>query len=181
MMLNAACRNEPSEVVSETNTTQNDNSYSHISSANLINISCHGVLDRASSLAADPWSRTLTALLQFSTPPIESPEESTCLQLRESWSKSPPADSELRTFTVTVLERLAGSLVALSWRDPTLCNYEEQVWSSALARRSGRCALSGLHISRGDTVYKPRTRGGRTPLNGDAMILASALQKVRDD
>jgi hypothetical protein len=56
---------------------------------------------------------------------------------------------------------------------PTLCNYEEQVWSPCLARASGRCALSGKPINLGDSVYRPRNRGG------DSMILGSELVKTR--
>jgi len=96
----------------------------------------------------DPRSATLAALFRSSSP------------LAPNWSASDPRargscraahhrqsrDAELRTFTVTVLEQLSSSLVALSWRDPALCNYEEQMWSSGFARTSGRCTLSGLHI-----------------------------------
>jgi len=194
-MLNAAYRNEPSEFLSEANTlcsptashsivSQSDEPSPGISpgtsSACLIN-SNHKGFDRAPPIDIDAWSQTLAALLQCSTPPEDVPKESAHLPLRDSWGRAPSANSTLRTFTVTVLERLAGSLVALSWHDPTLCNYEEQLWSPALAGRSGRCALSGLHISRGDSIYRPRARGGVTPLNADAMILASALPEVRDD
>ncbi|CAH2788431.1 MAG: hypothetical protein CBARDMAM_2464 [uncultured Caballeronia sp.] len=122
----------------------------------------------------------LLALLQFSDPPDEVPEELARPRLRHPAVSSPAAHPELRTFTVTVLEKLANSLVALSWHNPTLCNYEEQIWSPVLSRRSGRCALSGMYIGRGDSVYRPRTRGGVPPLNGDAMILTSALRKIRN-
>ncbi|MFL9936822.1 DUF3331 domain-containing protein [Paraburkholderia sp. RL18-103-BIB-C] len=81
------------------------------------------------------------------------------------------------TFTVTVVEELPNSLFALSWQDPTLCNYQEQIWSPCLARAGGRCALSGKHINRGDPVYRPRVRGPVMPLNSDAMILANELVK----
>ncbi len=66
---------------------------------------------------------------------------------------------DVRTYTVTVVEELSNSLFSLCWHDPTLCNYQEQVWSPCAARASGRCALSGKHISRGDSVYRPRLRG----------------------
>ena len=85
---------------------------------------------------------------------------------------------DVRTFTVTVVEELPNSLFALRWHDPTLCNYEEQVWSPCLARASGRCALSGKHIKRDDPVYRPRDRGRLMPLNRDAMILASEMVKA---
>ncbi|WP_213767848.1 DUF3331 domain-containing protein [Caballeronia sp. dw_19] len=128
----------------------------------------------------DPWVRTLSALLHFAAVPEEFREELACLQLKHLSARQPAYDPNARSFTVNVLEYLANNLVVVSWHDPTLCNYEEQVWSPALARHSGQCALSGEHISRGDSVYKPRTRGLVQPLNGDAMIRASALRKVGD-
>ncbi|MEA3082310.1 MAG: hypothetical protein QOC89_7 [Paraburkholderia sp.] len=126
----------------------------------------------------DPWSRTLAALQQFNAAPSEFPDEFMYSRLQ---SRPGPSRQKAPTFTVNVLEYLANRLVVVSWHDPTLCNYEEQVWSPALARHSGQCALSGSRISRGDTVYKPRTRGRIAPLNGDAMILASALKGVPEN
>jgi hypothetical protein len=82
---------------------------------------------------------------------------------------------DMRAFTVTVVEELSNSLFVLRWHDPTLCNYEEQVWSPCLARASGCCALSGKRINLGDSVYRPRVRGRVMPLNGEAMILASEM------
>lgn len=123
----------------------------------------------------DPWSRTLAALQQFNAAPREFPDE---LMYSRLQSRPDPARQKEPTFTVSVLEYLPNKLVVISWHDPTMCNYEEQMWSPALARHSGQCALSGSRISRGDTVYKPRTRGRIEPLNSDAMILASTLKSV---
>jgi hypothetical protein len=85
---------------------------------------------------------------------------------------------DMRTNTVTVVEALPNSLFALCWHDATLCKYEEQVWAPCLAYASGRCTLSGEHISQGDLVYRPRIRGQGMPLDSDAVILASELFKV---
>jgi hypothetical protein len=85
--------------------------------------------------------------------------------------------SDVRTYTVTVVEELANSLFALRWHDATFCNYEEQIWAPSLARAAGRCALSGERINKGDPVYRPRIRGRVVPLNSDAVILASELIK----
>jgi len=136
-----------------------------------------------SPVRRDPWSATLAALFSCSSAPDPhwvAPDpfaRGSCKAAHHRQS----GDAELRTFTVTVLERLSNSLVALSWRDPTLCNYEEQMWSLGLARTSGRCALSGLHIRKGDAIYKPVTRGQTVPLNRDAMIFASELLKVCEE
>jgi Domain of unknown function (DUF3331) len=86
--------------------------------------------------------------------------------------------SNMRTFTVTVVEQLSNSLYALCWHDPTLCNYEEQIWAPCAAPMSGHCALSGIHVNRGDPVYRPRIRGRVVPLNRDAMILATEMVKA---
>ena len=141
---------------------------------------CAAVL---SPVRRDPWSATLAALRSFSSPPDQHrvvPDPFARGSCKPAQHRQ-RGGADIRTFTVTVLEQLSNSLVALSWRDPTLCNYEEQMWSPALARNPGRCALSGLHIRKGDAIYKPVTRGKTAPLNRDAMILASALPKVRDD
>jgi hypothetical protein len=131
----------------------------------------------------DAWATTLAAIHRFSSPP-DPMRNSSDLSDRPCSAGEPfrPRETDggdVRAFTVTVVEELPKSLFALCWHDPTLCNYEEQVWSPCLARASGRCALSGKHINLGDSVYRPRTRGRVVPLNGDAMILASELVKAR--
>lgn len=129
----------------------------------------------------DPWARTLSALLHFTDVPEAFREELASLQLKHLAARRPSYDPDARSFTVNVLECLANGLVVVSWHDPTLCNYEEQVWSAAHARHGGQCALSGERISRGDSVYTPKARGQVQPLNGDAMILASALRQLGDE
>lgn len=135
----------------------------------------------------DPWSFTLAALRRFSSPGASTQDISipSSHELAQAAPSNPGTRRGLRTHharavKVTVLEQLPESLVALAWHDPTLCNYEEQIWSPMQARRAGRCALSGLRISRGDAVYTPRTRGKPAPLNEDAMILASALRNAHE-
>ncbi|ABE30087.1 hypothetical protein Bxe_A2887 [Paraburkholderia xenovorans LB400] len=140
----------------------------------------HPSFDATMATAADPWSGTLTALLQFSAPPDEPLNPFGLPGYRYSPARMATDNSRATSFTITVLEHMTNSRVCLSWHDPTLCNYEEQVWTPALARRSGRCALSGVPIRRGDAVYRPQTRGQTPPANADAMILASALAQVRD-
>jgi len=129
----------------------------------------------------DPWATMLATIHQLSSPPdpMGNPR---ALSGRPPSGGGPfrprkSADGDVRTFTVRVVETLSNSLFSLCWHDPTLCNYQEQVWSPSLARASGCCALSGKHISRGDPVYRPRVGGPAMPLNGDAMILASELVK----
>lgn len=137
-------------------------------------------LDAAMATMADPWSKTLAALLQFSAPLDELLNPFGLPGYCYTPAQIATDNLRARSFTITVLEHMTNSRVCLSWHDPTLCNYEERVWTPALARRSGRCALSGGQMRRGDAVYRPRTRGQTPPANGDAMILASALAQVRD-
>jgi hypothetical protein len=140
-------------------------------------------VDGASSAKGlDPWATTLAAIHQFfapSDPMRNSPD----LSSRAAPAGKPRGPREtngddVRTFTVTVVEELPKARFALRWHDPTLCNYEEQVWTPCRAPAAGRCALSGVHISKGDPVYRPRIRGRFIPLNRDAVILASELIKA---
>jgi Domain of unknown function (DUF3331) len=137
----------------------------------------------SSPTGPDPWATTLAAIRQFSSPP-DPMRNSPDLHGRATSAGVPnrprkAGGGDVRTFTVTVLEELSNSLFALCWHDPTLCYYGEQVWAPSRARSPGRCALSGKHISLGDSVYRPQTRARAKPLNLDAMILASELVKAR--
>ncbi|MGF6536616.1 DUF3331 domain-containing protein [Paraburkholderia phenazinium] len=137
----------------------------------------------AGHTSADPWTSMLATIREFSSPP--DPKRQPPHLSRRSWSDGGqrlPRKSdrgEVRPYTVRVVEALSNSRFSLCWHDPTLCNYEEQVWVPCRARSSGRCALSGKRIGRGDCVYRPRGRGPSRPLNGDAMILASELATHR--
>ncbi|MFM0076501.1 DUF3331 domain-containing protein [Paraburkholderia sediminicola] len=129
----------------------------------------------------DPWATTLAVINQFFSAPDpmrNPPDLSGRSRLGGELLSSRKADgSDVRTYTVTVVEELSNALFALHWHDATLCNYEEQVWAPCLAPASGHCALSGEHISKGDQVYRPRIRGPFI-LNSDAVILASELIKA---
>jgi hypothetical protein len=131
----------------------------------------------------DPWASMLATIHQFSSPPdpMQNPPGLSGRPRSGGGPFRPPKtdEGEVRTYTVTVVEKLSNSLFSMCWHDPTLCNYQEQVWSPCVARASGHCALSGKRIGRGDPVYRPRVRGPTRPLNGDAMILASELVKDR--
>ena len=80
---------------------------------------------------------------------------------------------------ITSIERQSNNSVLVSWCDPTMCHYVDQVWSRVTARRSGYCALTGQRIERGHTVFKPCGRGRQRPVNCDEMILATAVAPTR--
>jgi hypothetical protein len=173
----------------ERNTTSDllsDNSAYHASIDPMLSTvghsSSHGPVRRTSTPhGQDPWSTMLATIRQLSSPPDPMGNTRALSGVIQSGGGSfrprNSGEGDVRTFTVRVVEALSNSLFSLCWHDPTLCNYQEQVWSPSRARASGRCALSGKQISRGDPVYRPRVRGAAMPLNGDAMILASELVK----
>ncbi|WP_109479729.1 DUF3331 domain-containing protein [Paraburkholderia sp. C35] len=76
--------------------------------------------------------------------------------------------------SVTLIDRPTPSTATIAWRDSTRGCFGDQVWRMARARMAGFCAMSGQAIHPGDAVYKPNPRP--TPVNGDAMILASVLR-----
>lgn len=86
---------------------------------------------------------------------------------------APPASS---TGKVRLLDRPTATTAILSWSDPTACHYEYQGWRVSKAERYGICALSGLPISKGDEVYRPRASTPR-PRNAKAMILRRVLER----
>ncbi|MGF6727797.1 hypothetical protein P3T43_007189 [Paraburkholderia sp. GAS41] len=77
---------------------------------------------------------------------------------------------------ISSIERQGDASALISWCDPTMCHYVDQVWSRVRARSSGYCALTGQRIERGDAVFKPRGRGRLRPVNYEEMILATALE-----
>ncbi|SAL63531.1 hypothetical protein AWB69_07131 [Caballeronia udeis] len=79
---------------------------------------------------------------------------------------------------ITAIERQSDACVLISWCDPTMCHYVDQVWGRVTASYSGHCALTGQRIQRGDQVFRPRWRGRLRPANCDEMILATALAKA---
>lgn len=79
---------------------------------------------------------------------------------------------------ITAIERQDKASALISWCDPTMCHYVDQVWIGVTARNSGYCALTGRRIRRGDAVFKPRARGRLRPVNCEEMILAAALESA---
>jgi hypothetical protein len=75
---------------------------------------------------------------------------------------------------VKVLDRPSERTITISWRESTLCHYNDQIWRAGIAKHAGTCAVSGMHIERGDSVYRPiPTRPA--PINANAMILSAAI------
>jgi hypothetical protein len=89
-------------------------------------------------------------------------------------SRHPDAPSASCHAQIEVLERLSARTITILWQDATRCRYVDQVWTRCRARVIGRCAITGVAITRDDIVFKPRSRG-LFPGNARAMILASAI------
>ncbi|MGX6998296.1 DUF3331 domain-containing protein [Caballeronia sp. KNU42] len=133
----------------------------------------------------DPWAQTLAMLSNCSGPKPSDCNDEDFDQIRGrislltrasrgkvEWAARNTRDS---CATIRILERLSASAVSLSWHDPTSLNYAEQVWRMGGAPRSGRCAVSGERILRGQSVFRPRRSGKDAPLNASEMILTSVI------
>ncbi|ASL47718.1 hypothetical protein bAD24_III10005 [Burkholderia sp. AD24] len=85
-----------------------------------------------------------------------------------------------RAVHLHIVEKYSSSAIAVCWRDATSGCYGEQLWKAVTARAGATCALSGLRIRRGDAVFRPWARGYK-PINGDSMILASAVEQTAQE
>ena len=121
----------------------------------------------ANANVMDPWTQTI-GLLGTSSRLMSAAE-------RAAWSRQKARSTEARLDAiVTLIDRPTPSTATVAWRDSTRGCFGDQVWRMARARASGFCAMSGQAIRPGDAVYKPNPRP--TPVNADAMILASVLR-----
>jgi hypothetical protein len=78
---------------------------------------------------------------------------------------------------ITAIERLDEVSALVSWCDPTMCHYVDQVWTRVIARGCGYCALTGERIQKGDAIFRPRGRGQHRPVNCNEMILVAAFAR----
>jgi hypothetical protein len=74
-----------------------------------------------------------------------------------------------------VLERVSLLSVSVTWSDPTLGHFADQLWIRGSAHIYSFCALTGLPICPGDAVFRPRPHDLHVPENADRMILESSL------
>jgi hypothetical protein len=121
----------------------------------------------------DPWTRTINLLSLRPDHPSRTIEEPIDQALRRGAAVESNADAWEPC--VTVIDRPSALTVVLDWRDPTKCCYREQLWVSARARVSGRCAMTGAAIEPGDDIFRPRP-ARPAPRNVTAMVLASAVE-----
>jgi len=72
---------------------------------------------------------------------------------------------------VKLVERLTSRTVAITWHEPGVCHYVEQTWIEGVSRVSGKCAMTGKVLRRGDPVYRPRPTN--PPLHNAAAMIAA--------
>lgn len=137
----------------------------------------------------NPWNQVVSLLSHLASAE-ESPDETAwhagCPARRAARAikphepREPLQDMPLRGrgSKITSIERQDDASALVSWCDPTLCHYVDQVWIQVTARHGGYCALTGQRIERGNAIFKPRARGQHRPANSDEMILAAALAQM---
>jgi hypothetical protein len=90
-----------------------------------------------------------------------------------------PADETLKKkllpARVSVVARLSSVTLRISWSDSTSGYFGEQVWRMGLAHVQSVCALSGMPIRIGDSIFRPWVSDARAPANGHRMILSSSV------
>ncbi|MFM0342402.1 DUF3331 domain-containing protein [Paraburkholderia fungorum] len=133
----------------------------------------------------NPWSQVVSLLSRLSSG-VDSaagePWRAACRRGAQAARIGKPGTPYQTTLVpaprskITAIERQDDTSVLISWCDPTMCHYVDQVWSRVTARSSGYCALTGQRIQSGDAVFKPRGRGRLRPVNCEEMILAAALE-----
>jgi hypothetical protein len=137
---------------------------------------------------ADPWTTIVAGLLEFNgrtTPLLRSDpitEQSDCAgqdgRQAGSIKREQGMSTLKRNVRVSFVERFGAKTVSLTWHDSTQACYGEQLWMRKTARSSGRCALTGMAVRRGDAVYSPASRAAIRPLNCTQMILSAVLEKL---
>jgi hypothetical protein len=64
---------------------------------------------------------------------------------------------------VIVHERPSHATLSVTWSDPTLGHVVCQVWRRGVSQIDAFCALTGVPISRGDSIFRPRPRESHFP------------------
>ncbi|WP_248558024.1 DUF3331 domain-containing protein [Paraburkholderia terrae] len=83
---------------------------------------------------------------------------------------------ELLPARISIIERLSSVTLSICWSDSTTGYFGEQVWRMGLAHGRSFCALSGMPIRIGDSVFRPWVSETRAPANSHRMILASCVR-----
>ncbi|MFM0498669.1 DUF3331 domain-containing protein [Paraburkholderia caledonica] len=82
---------------------------------------------------------------------------------------------ELPPARISIVERRSPVTLSVCWSDATSGYFAEQVWRMGLAHFQSYCALSGVPINVGDSVFRPWISESRAQANSDRMILVSSV------
>jgi len=83
---------------------------------------------------------------------------------------------ELMPARISIIEWLSSVTLSVCWSDSTTGYFGDQVWRMGLAHGRSFCALSGMPIKIGDSVFRPWVSETRAPANSHRMILASCVR-----
>ncbi|QCP52809.1 DUF3331 domain-containing protein [Trinickia violacea] len=83
---------------------------------------------------------------------------------------------ELLPARISIIERLSSVSLSICWSDSTTGYFGEQVWRMGRAHVQSFCALSGMPIKIGDSVFRPWVSETRALANSHRMILASRVR-----
>ncbi len=136
-------------------------------------------LQRRSRVELHAWSHTLASLAALSLGRSNAPSQVDRDRSTRAQSLRDIGPSRGARVKVQILDRPSKNTAVISWFDPTMCCYGDQLWRSGKSRHSGTCALTGCGIRPGDLIFRPRN-ARPSPLNANAMILASNLEDLRE-
>jgi Domain of unknown function (DUF3331) len=134
---------------------------------------------RRSRVELDAWSHTLASLAALTLGRSNVPSQVDRDHLTRAQSLRLIGPNRGARAKVQILDRPSKNTAVISWFDPTMCCYGDQLWRSGKSRHSGTCALTGCGIRPGDSIFRPRN-ARPSPLNANAMILASLLEDLHE-
>lgn len=143
----------------------------------------------AMRLSSDPWTAVISWLIDAadgsratgqsirSVPSIRRDASGTSRRRIAAEREKTPVKN-VKTASITVVERFNATSVSITWRDATAENYCEQLWIRRISRTEGICVLTGSVVVPGDAIYSPAGRSACRLTNGAQMALAVALERI---
>ncbi|MEM5384027.1 DUF3331 domain-containing protein [Paraburkholderia phymatum] len=128
------------------------------------------IIDRALLCLLAPQPAPISEVTFVKKKKFRRTKKMLCQQADENLKK------ELSSAKVSIIERLSSVTLSVCWSDATSGYFGEQVWRMGFARVQSFCALSGMPIRIGDSVFRPRVCETRAPANSHRMILASSVR-----
>jgi hypothetical protein len=85
-----------------------------------------------------------------------------------------------RPANVAIVARISRTAISVSWSDPCVGRFTEQIWSRAYAHDAAVCALTGRPIRRGEPVFRPHAGDACGLPYRELAILASTVAQRAD-